>query len=262
MPSSTPRLRDAAAAGLRLRRRRGVHPDLRHDPPRADRSRPAQEPARRCSSSALPAASAPRRSRSARSSARASSLPHRATRSADFCRSIGADATINYAQPQHPRRAEAAHRRQGSRRRLRPGRRRSRRAGVPLDRLARPLPRRRLRAGTIPSLPLNLALLEGRVDRRRVLGRVRAPRAEGQRRRLLAELARWYAEGKVKPVIDQRLPMRELPAAYARMGSRTGARQAGHDQRADPSARTSRGISARPGRTSARRKRRATDAQP
>ena len=36
----------------------------------------------------------------------------------------------------------------------------------------------------------------------------------------LAELARWYAEGKIKPVIDQRLPMRELPAAYARMGSR------------------------------------------
>ena len=28
------------------------------------------------------------------------------------------------------------------------------------------------------------------------------------------------AEGKVKPVIDRRLPMRELPAAYALMGSR------------------------------------------
>jgi NADPH2:quinone reductase len=38
--------------------------------------------------------------------------------------------------------------------------------------------------------------------------------------RALGELARWYAEGKVKPVIDQRLPMPELPAAYARMGSR------------------------------------------
>ena len=30
-------LRDAAAAGLRLRRRRGLRPDLRHHPPRADR---------------------------------------------------------------------------------------------------------------------------------------------------------------------------------------------------------------------------------
>ena len=37
----------------------------------------------------------------------------------------------------------------------------------------------------------------------------------------LAELAKWYAEGKVKPVIDRRLPMRELPVAYERMGSRT-----------------------------------------
>jgi NADPH2:quinone reductase len=30
----------------------------------------------------------------------------------------------------------------------------------------------------------------------------------------------WHAEGKVKPVIDSRLPMSELPAAYARMGTR------------------------------------------
>jgi NADPH2:quinone reductase len=38
--------------------------------------------------------------------------------------------------------------------------------------------------------------------------------------RAFAELTRWYAEGKIKPAIDQRLPMRELPAAYARMASR------------------------------------------
>ena len=30
----------------------------------------------------------------------------------------------------------------------------------------------------------------------------------------------WYAQGLVKPVIDRRLPMAELQAAYARMGSR------------------------------------------
>ena len=36
----------------------------------------------------------------------------------------------------------------------------------------------------------------------------------------MEELAQWYAQGKIKPVIDQRLPMRELPEAYARMGTR------------------------------------------
>jgi D-arabinose 1-dehydrogenase-like Zn-dependent alcohol dehydrogenase len=36
----------------------------------------------------------------------------------------------------------------------------------------------------------------------------------------LAQLAQWYAQGLVKPAIDTRLPMHELPAAYARMGSR------------------------------------------
>ena len=36
----------------------------------------------------------------------------------------------------------------------------------------------------------------------------------------MAELAQWYATGKIKPAIDLRLPMRELPAAYARMATR------------------------------------------
>ena len=74
--------------------------------------------------------------------------------------------------------------------------------------------------GGIPALPLEPGAAQGRVDRRRVLGRLRAPRARGQRRARMAELAQWYAEGKIKPVIDQRLPMRELPAAYARMATR------------------------------------------
>ena len=46
----------------------------------------------------------------------------------------------------------------------------------------------------------------------------REPKAQ---RAMLAELARWYGEGKIKPVIDRRLPMAELPAAYGLMGSRT-----------------------------------------
>ena len=36
----------------------------------------------------------------------------------------------------------------------------------------------------------------------------------------MAELAKWYAEGKIKPAIDRRLPMRELPAAYEHMATR------------------------------------------
>ncbi len=73
--------------------------------------------------------------------------------------------------------------------------------------------------GGIPSLPWNLALLKGASIVGVFWGDFarREPAANGA---ALAELARWYAEGKVKPVIDQRLPMRDLHAAYARMGSR------------------------------------------
>ncbi len=34
------------------------------------------------------------------------------------------------------------------------------------------------------------------------------------------QLAQWYAQGLVKPVIDQLLPMARLREAYARMASR------------------------------------------
>jgi NADPH2:quinone reductase len=73
--------------------------------------------------------------------------------------------------------------------------------------------------GAIPALPWNLALLKGAS----VVGVFwgdfvrREPKAYAQ---ALAQLAGWYAEGKLKPVIDSRLPMTELPKAYARMGSR------------------------------------------
>jgi len=74
--------------------------------------------------------------------------------------------------------------------------------------------------GEIPALPLNLALLKGASIVGVFWGEFarREPKANAA---ALAELARWYAEGKVKPVIDRRLPMRELRAAYERMGSRT-----------------------------------------
>ena len=73
--------------------------------------------------------------------------------------------------------------------------------------------------GGIPALPLNLALLKGASIVGVFWGDYtrREPKANAAG---LAELARWYAEGKVKPVIDQRLPMPELRRAYELMGSR------------------------------------------
>ena len=73
--------------------------------------------------------------------------------------------------------------------------------------------------GPIPSLPLNLPLLKGAS----VVGVFwgdfarREPQANAV---MMAELAHWYAQGRIKPVIDCTMPMAELKAAYARMGSR------------------------------------------
>ncbi|MFT3955423.1 MAG: NADPH:quinone oxidoreductase family protein [Piscinibacter sp.] len=73
--------------------------------------------------------------------------------------------------------------------------------------------------GSIPALPLNLALLKGASIVGVFWGDFarREPQANA---RALGELAQWYAQGKVKPVIDQRLPMTALPQAYERMGTR------------------------------------------
>jgi NADPH2:quinone reductase len=73
--------------------------------------------------------------------------------------------------------------------------------------------------GGIPALPLNLALLKGASIVGVFWGDFvrREPQASAKG---MAELARWYAEGKIKPAIDQRLPLRDLPQAYARMATR------------------------------------------
>ena len=73
--------------------------------------------------------------------------------------------------------------------------------------------------GSIPSLPLNLALLKGASIVGVFWGDFVRREPENSARGM-AELAKWYAEGKIKPAIDQRLAMRELPAAYARMATR------------------------------------------
>ena len=74
-------------------------------------------------------------------------------------------------------------------------------------------------AGPIPSLPLNLALLKGAS----IVGVFWGDFAKREARAnaaMMSELAQWYGQGKIKPVIDRILPMAELKAAFAHMGSR------------------------------------------
>jgi NADPH2:quinone reductase len=73
--------------------------------------------------------------------------------------------------------------------------------------------------GAIPALPLNLTLLKGAAIVGVFWGDFvrREPAAFA---RDMQQLAQWYAEGKVRPVIDRTMPMSELMAAYARMGAR------------------------------------------
>jgi len=74
-------------------------------------------------------------------------------------------------------------------------------------------------SGPTPSIPLNLPLLKGAS----IVGvfwggfAKQEPKANAV---MMAELANWYAQGKIKPVIDRSMPMAELKAAYAHMGSR------------------------------------------
>ncbi|MEY4346286.1 MAG: hypothetical protein RL032_2118 [Pseudomonadota bacterium] len=74
-------------------------------------------------------------------------------------------------------------------------------------------------SGPIPALPFNLALLKGAS----IVGvfwgdfAKREPQANGA---MMMELAQWYGQGKIKPVIDSTMPMVDLKAAYAHMGSR------------------------------------------
>jgi NADPH2:quinone reductase len=74
-------------------------------------------------------------------------------------------------------------------------------------------------SGTIPALPFNLALLKGAS----IVGvfwgdfAKKEPQANAA---MMGELAQWYGQGKIKPVIDRTMPMAELKAAYAHMGSR------------------------------------------
>jgi NADPH2:quinone reductase len=75
-------------------------------------------------------------------------------------------------------------------------------------------------SGPIPALPFNLALLKGASIVGVFWGDFsrREPQANAA---MMAELAQWYGQGKIKPVIDSTMPMQDLKAAYAHMGSRS-----------------------------------------
>lgn len=74
-------------------------------------------------------------------------------------------------------------------------------------------------SGPIPSLPLNLTLLKGASIVGVFWGDFarREPKANAQ---MMQTLAGMYAQGLIKPVVDQTLPMSDLKKAYDIMGSR------------------------------------------
>jgi NADPH2:quinone reductase len=136
-----------------------------------------------------------------------------------FCRSLGADATINYGQEDLRAALKSLTNGRGP--------------DVVYDPVGGDLAEPAFRSiawrgrylvvgfalGSIPALPLNLPLLKGASIVGVFWGEFvkREPQASAAG---LAQLAQWYAQGKVKPAIDRRMPMSELAAAYARMASR------------------------------------------
>lgn len=136
-----------------------------------------------------------------------------------FCRGLGADATINYATQDLRETLKQLTAGKGP--------------DVVYDPVGGDLAEPVLRSiawrgrylvigfaqGGIPALPWNLPLLKGASIVGVFWGSfVRQEPAASAR--ALAELAQWYAQGRIKPAIDRRLPMRELPAAFERMASR------------------------------------------
>ena len=74
-------------------------------------------------------------------------------------------------------------------------------------------------AGDIPKIPLNYVLLSERALIGVFWGTWAARNGEGQRRNM-ATLARWFAAGKIKPVIDSRVSLDQIPEAINRLMDR------------------------------------------
>ncbi|MBQ0961415.1 NADPH:quinone oxidoreductase family protein [Ideonella sp. 4Y11] len=136
-----------------------------------------------------------------------------------FCREIGADETIDYASEDLRERLKALTGGRGP--------------DVVYDPVGGDLAEAAFRsiawrgrylvvgfaAGGIPTLPLNLPLLKGAslvgVFWGEFVRREPAASARG-----LAQLAGWYAEGRVRPLIDSQLPLAELGEAFRRLAAR------------------------------------------
>ncbi len=74
-------------------------------------------------------------------------------------------------------------------------------------------------AGDIPKLPLNYALLSERAIIGVFWGAWTARSREGQHRNM-ETLARWFAEGKINPVIDSTVALAQIPDAIKRLMAR------------------------------------------
>jgi NADPH2:quinone reductase len=74
-------------------------------------------------------------------------------------------------------------------------------------------------AGAIPKIPLNYVLLSERALIGVFWGTWAARHGEGQRRNM-ETLARWFAEGKINPVVDSTVPLTRIPAAIKRLMAR------------------------------------------
>ena len=136
------------------------------------------------------------------------------------CRAHGADETINYATEDLRERIKALTGGNGCRRRLRPGRRTVHRAGASFDRLARPPAGRRLRRRRDSEDSAEPDTAQRLRDRRRVLGRLGAPRAGAFRRGDGATRRAGTREGKLKPHISATFPLERAADALILMASR------------------------------------------
>lgn len=136
-----------------------------------------------------------------------------------LCKDLGADATINYATANLRDELKALTEGQGP--------------DVVYDPVGGDLTETAFRAiawrgrylvvgfanGPIPSLPLNLPLLKGASVMGVFWGEF-ARREPQNNAACLMQLAAWYMEGKIKPLIEHKLPMSQLKEAFALMGSR------------------------------------------
>jgi NADPH2:quinone reductase len=136
-----------------------------------------------------------------------------------LCRQVGADATINYAAEDLRRRALELTEGKG--------------ADVVYDPVGGAYTEAALRAtawggrllvvgfaaGEIPKIPLNLALLK----ERSLVGVYWGDSVRhdpGGHERNLRRLVDWFAAGIIKPVVSERVPLAQAPAALARLAGR------------------------------------------